>query len=74
MNELRKLTPDEQNDFEQSIWDLRNKMVDQLEKLQKIHNKILPTVEDGSSALYTVYDAWNSKEYENLEEIIKKLK
>lgn len=74
MSELRKLTPDERNDFEQSIWDLRNKMVDQLAKLEKIHHKILPTVDDGSRALYTVYDTWNSKEYENLEEMIKKLR
>ena len=74
MSTLRELTPDERNDFEQSIWDLRNKMVDQLEKLEKIHHKVFPTVEDGSRALFTVYDTWNSDEYENLEKMIKKLK
>ena len=70
---MTELTPEEKNELFQKIWSLRNIMVDGLEKLEKIHNKPFPTVQDGSEALYSVYDVWNSGAYSNLEKFIKKM-
>jgi len=64
----------EQNDLTQKIWSLRNKMEDQLKKLEKIHNIPFPTKEDGIKSLYMVYHAWDSREYNELEYFIKQLR
>ena len=70
----KELTPEQQHELHQKIWDLRNKMAEKLEELEAIHHKPFPTVRDGSDALYTVYNTWNSTEYENLEEVIKEIR
>ena len=69
-----ELTPKQSHELHQKIWDLRNKMVNKLNELEVIHEKSFPTVGDASDALYTVYNTWNSEEYENLEEVIKEIR
>lgn len=63
-----------QNNMVQCIWELRNKMADELEKLEKLHSEVFPTVEDGSKALYTVYNTWNSDAYNDLAKLITEIK
>lgn len=69
----KKLTAEQQNDLTQKIWSLRNKMAEQMEQLEALHAKQLPSVEDGIAALYTVHRAWVSDEYDALEKLIKHL-
>lgn len=74
MTGKKELTPEQQHELHQKIWDLRNKMAAKLEELEAIHHKPFPTVRDASDALYTVYNTWNSTEYENLKEVIKQIR
>jgi len=74
MTTKKDLTPEQQHELHQKIWDLRNKMAEKLEELEAIHHKPFPTVRDASSALFTVYNTWNSDAYDELEMLVKQIR
>jgi len=71
---MSKLSTEQKEWIHTKVWDLRNKMEDQLIKLNEIHNICFPNDEDGAMALYAVYNTWNSKEYSDLETLIKSIR
>ncbi len=66
--------PKQRNDICQKIWDLRNKMAEQMKKMEVLHAKQFQTVGDAVDALYAVHGAWDSKEYAELESLIKEIR
>ena len=69
-----KLTATQKHDIYQKIWSLRNKMVEKLNELEYIHSLPFPTVGDGVQALHIVHKTWDSKEYNELEALIKEVR
>lgn len=68
------MTDKQKHELYQNMWALRNKMTEQMEKLENVHAKSFPTVSDGIEALYAVHNVWNSKEYSNLESVINEIR
>ena len=71
---MAELTFKQKHDLTQKIWSLRNKMVDQLKEMELIHEKIFPSIDDGIKALHIVHRTWDSKEYNELEKLILKIR
>lgn len=47
-----------------------NKMKEQSDKLEDIHNLPFPNENDGARALHIIFNLWNSEEYSELESFL----